>query len=1005
MRDSSNSSDLQNETVVSPPAGDSSSDFDNAPASFEGLDSLLLRLASDGNIYYVNTAFCRYVGLTREELIGQASDVLKKCLGTDIYSAFERPSEGSVSSAVVRDALRGKVLEVHCTFRAGFVDVVLQDVTHAHALKAYVNKYVSTDLENLSEEELRTFKFPERRFMTVSFTDLRGFTAMSEMMTPEDVRVTINAYLEEVMQAVENNHGTVDKIVGDEMMALFGAPRYYADHALRAIKTACDQMRNMRMLREQFGRSGKEMPECGIGINTGDMVLGNIGSSSRQNYTVIGAPVNLAARLCGAARGSEILLTETTLQQALQGLPAGWESYTYQTQDVILDLGDIGGKTEEIMPLPEELRGKVILIGPSAASQPDQSQYSFTFLYLAKIKGVAEPMPVIAAAKLQEGESATLLDDTRLTTPQSEKIFGKYRLIEIIGRGGMGEVWRGRDTFGNVVAIKMLLAGEGASESQVARFQREAEVMAQLPHRNICRIHEIGVLDGVHFIAMEYVEGASLAEILNFARRKTDHASDKMDLKSIMNSIDSEKASHHSDGLTPVDSLPIDKSRAYSILPLQQTLAIITKICDGIQYVHEHGVLHRDLKPGNIIIRQDGDPVVMDFGLAKLDIVQRETSLSVTGEIFGTIEYMAPEQAQSSKDVDERADVYSIGAILYQLITGQKHFSSSGNILADAQTLQNWEPAPPKQVWKGIDTDLEIITLKALRPDKEARYRNVQMLRDDLLRYQRGEIISAKAATIGEIARKWILRNKVLASVIGVALAIIIVSTLGFIISLQHQIVEAKKARHQAEANAREARENEARAVAAKEEARKSEKRAMDALAMLDRKKAETIQLEVEKNKQIKARDEAEKELKLAEAQRKQTEEALAPTLIPNARQAFHRSNLREALDALENVIAINPNLSEAWLLKARIYMARFQLKEALASLDQARKIQGFVSDAEFNFLWENASQFYDVTKAMPNPMSDRELQLALAKILMNGSRNLDDQAAGTYLQKNPAGK
>src|SRR6516225_8373913 len=140
-----------------------------------------------------------------------------------------------------------------------------------------------------------------------------------------------------------------------------------------------------------------------------------------------------------------------------------------------------------------------------------------------------------------------------------------------------------------------------------------------------------------------------------------------------------------------VQKFPSSSSSSLLMLPTQRVLALVSAVCDAIQFAHEHGVFHRDLKPANIMIRPDGEPVVMDFGLAKVEAQGKvgEASISIEGQIVGTIEYMAPEQAHASKYVTERADVYSLGAILYQLLTGKKHFHSSGNLLHDLEKLRD----------------------------------------------------------------------------------------------------------------------------------------------------------------------------------------------------------------------------------------------------------------------------------------------------------------------------
>ncbi len=158
------------------------------------------------------------------------------------------------------------------------------------------------------------------------------------------------------------------------------------------------------------------------------------------------------------------------------------------------------------------------------------------------------------------------------------------------------------------------------------------------------------------------------------------------------------------------------------------------KVCDALHASHEAGVFHRDLKPGNIMIRRGGEPVVTDFGLAKLAEPDGRAALSISGQLLGTVGYMAPEQARSSKNVDERADIYSLGAVLYQMLTGQKHFAASDNLLEDIQRLQHWTPVRLRELNKQIDGDLEIIALKALRAEPSERYRSIAAFREDLLR-------------------------------------------------------------------------------------------------------------------------------------------------------------------------------------------------------------------------------------------------------------------------------
>jgi serine/threonine protein kinase/class 3 adenylate cyclase len=719
--------------------------------SIAGVEILAFRVNTEQRICYANTALVHYLSVSKEDLLGQPMARLHPFFNRELIQAMAAPTEGTTSAPSLVDDGKGRTFEVKATLIKGDLDVVLKDVTEEVKFRRHVQKYVSVDLSRLSEEDLRTFRFPERRFMTAGFTDMRGFTALSEKLSPEEVRDTMNAYFQEVMGPVENNKATVDKIIGDEVMALYGAPVYFRDHAFRAVKTACEQVRRVKHLGEVFAKSGKAMPGCGVGLGTGEMVLGNMGGSHRQDYTVVGATVNLAARLCGAAQEGEILLTEATLTAVLAELPEGWEvsEFFEASEDDSSGSRSAAVKIEAVQMLGKDKAGKVVRIGPGLGQEPWNAVYEFRYLHAVKAKGFSKPVPVIRVECLKHEPLVDVLRDERAEPSDGGQIFGKYRLLELIGRGGMGEVWRARDQFGNMVAVKTLLPGLGSSASQIRRFRQEASVMARLRHRNICRIHEVGECEDMTYIAMEYVNGVSVSELLSHFGADSEAVQRRLDSQShiglLVETIHRERsdASRHGvEGIEVLHETPAEGK--YRILPLPQTLAIMTKICEAIQFAHEHGIFHRDLKPANIMLGTDGEPVLMDFGLAKLEDKDREVSLSLSGQIIGTLDYMAPEQARSSKEVNERADVYSLGAILYQMVIGQKHFNSTGNLITDASRLQEHEPMRPRQLRRDLDPDLETVILKALRSDPNERYASARQLSEDLQRYQAGDPISAE---------------------------------------------------------------------------------------------------------------------------------------------------------------------------------------------------------------------------------------------------------------------
>lgn len=343
-------------------------------------------------------------------------------------------------------------------------------------------------------------------------------------------------------------------------------------------------------------------------------------------------------------------------------------------------------------------------------------------------------------------------DPAEDTKPVSEKKFGSYSLLERIGSGGMGEVWKARDQLGNLIAIKTLLSRDVTSRDHLQRFKTEAVIMSKLAHHNVCRVYDVGEYEGIHYIAMELVDGVVLSDILAHGASNSsdtrDFESRNSDLGSIVQTIRKEKSTS-SGTAKNLEPLPASNTaKTYRILPMPQTLNLIIKIAEAMQYAHEHGILHRDLKPGNIMIRPNGEPVVMDFGLAKLEHTDREISLSLSGQVLGTVEYMAPEQAQSAKAVTERSDVFSLGAILYQMLTGKKHFHATGNMLLDALMLNEHEPVPPQRHNPLIEPDLAAVTLKALRPDPKDRYGSMRLLANDLDAYSAGDPVSAKNPTL-----------------------------------------------------------------------------------------------------------------------------------------------------------------------------------------------------------------------------------------------------------------
>jgi serine/threonine-protein kinase len=372
-------------------------------------------------------------------------------------------------------------------------------------------------------------------------------------------------------------------------------------------------------------------------------------------------------------------------------------------------------------------------------------------------------------------------------------------LLDILGKGGMGIVYKARHVpLNRIVAVKKIITGSDATDEQIVRFQREAEAAAHLSHPNIVSVYEVGRHNGMPFFSLEYVNGQALSERL---RKSTMTGRDAADL----------------------------------LIP----------IAEAIDYSHKKGVLHRDLKPQNILLNEDGVPKVADFGLAKrLD--DDEIEKTREGLILGTPGYMAPEQAKSGDQIGPHTDVYALGCILYYMMTGRPPFNAPTPFETVRQVLSN-EPVPPSRLQDGLDPDLETICLKALEKDIGRRYQTAADLAAELRRYRNGEPIHARPITRVERVKKWCKRNPKLATLSGLAAALALIVMIGgpasaaVIYGQKQKVVEAKGRAEEnavrAEANAVTAQRFASQADAEKKVAEKhaeaaavQEKNALDAL-------------------------------------------------------------------------------------------------------------------------------------------------------------------------------
>jgi eukaryotic-like serine/threonine-protein kinase len=402
----------------------------------------------------------------------------------------------------------------------------------------------------------------------------------------------------------------------------------------------------------------------------------------------------------------------------------------------VLDKADVVDRSallEELLMLEIELRcagGE----GPSLAEYRDRFPAADGCLKAA--------FALAAGASNTSAKTVTMVDSSATAGAQSLSgmgpifgLIGDYEVLEEIARGGMGVVYKARQRGANrLVALKMILAGQMASAAERERFLREAELAANLDHQHIVPIYDVAEFQGCPYFSMKLVEGESLSDQIKALRRS---------------------GARHD---------PVTSAR------------LMTTIARAVQYAHERGFLHCDLKPSNILLDREGRPYVTDFGLAKR--ASEDSAVSLSGAIMGTPSYMAPEQASGArKGLRATTDVYGLGAIFYELLTARAPFRAE-TVPETVVAVLERDPVPPRELCPDVPRELETICLKCLEKSPHDRYESAAALADELDRYLQGEVIDA--TTLIPRLRRWNRREPELVARLGGLLLVALIAQFNY---------------------------------------------------------------------------------------------------------------------------------------------------------------------------------------------------------------------------------
>jgi len=366
---------------------------------------------------------------------------------------------------------------------------------------------------------------------------------------------------------------------------------------------------------------------------------------------------------------------------------------------------------------------------------------------------------------------------------------GDYRLICEIGRGGMGVVYEAEQvSLSRRVALKVLPFAALLQRQRLDRFKNEARAAATLDHPNIVSVHGVGCESGIHYIAMQYVEGVSLEKFVGKQQCVTSTATHGLQADHSLTRAPNHECGTSAETVQLATAETVEYGSPESPLPgyanrsseeyFRTTARLARQIAEALDHAHSRGVVHRDVKPSNVLVDNDGRPMLVDFGLARLE---SDAGMTISGDIVGTLRYMSPEQARGKQEfVDHRTDIYSLGASLYELLTQQPLFEGNDRNELLLQ-IAEVEPLPPSAIETRIPVDLETIVLTAMEKQPADRYPTARALADDLDRFLNHQPILAKRPTFADRCKKWSRRHPVLVRTTATCIIVLALALAGWL--------------------------------------------------------------------------------------------------------------------------------------------------------------------------------------------------------------------------------